>query len=165
MQETNEDLQKAVQASQKELQDNPQIVAEVEKVVHEFQDVITRLEKHKVTESKRCGTCAARRHKHFMLCRNRSSHLYSFRRYVEQKNASAQHAEWFTRFMAEVGKEKVPGTGGRSTKSASGGANQAPQPVRPDELQGTHLDESMDDAFNLDPHRFPVLSPQTNIRG
>ena len=37
------------------------------------------------------------------------------------------------RISAEVEKEEEPETGGKSTESATGGANEVPQPVTPDE--------------------------------
>ena len=41
-------------------------------------------------------------------------------------------------------------TGGRTTESAEEGANLVRQPVTPDEPQGFGVDESMDDALNLE---------------
>ena len=48
-------------------------------------------------------------------------------------------------------REEQPETGGQPTMPAVEGANQVPQPITPVELQGLHLDGSMDDTRNLDP--------------
>ena len=81
------------------------------------------------------------------------------------KGHSQSRSAWCARFSAKVQKEDEPETGGRSTTAAATGANQVPSPVTPVEQQGKHLDENMDDSFNLDADRLPVQSPYSSTRG